>query len=188
MLFDSEEIEGDEVVDSTPFMAYRDVTCNTMDEEGEPPLLAYQRFVMLPSTFAPGHPGKFRIIILTSEPLEQPPELIPPLTSLQVAGAWTDSNAGGCRNFYTWRKNEQYHLQLTRPARVSVVLLRHNPDASASDVALHSKKKAKAKKKKKAKDAQNFLIGFVVAQAADSYAERKMLKLDGRKVSASAGG
>ena len=63
VLFDSEEIEGDEVVDSTPFMAYRDVTCNTMDEEDHKPLAPYERYVMIPSTFEPGKYGKFRIEI-----------------------------------------------------------------------------------------------------------------------------
>jgi hypothetical protein len=214
VLFDSDEIEGDEVVDSTPFMAYRDVTCNTMDEENEPGLFSmqrsvphpvqsadgplmtsdygrlvlipslmasdYGRFVLIPSTFAPGGKGIFRIVILTSEPLEQPPEPIPPLKTLHVAGAWTEANAGGCRNFYTWRKNEQYHLQLSRPARVSVVLARHNPEVS--EAALHSKKKAvQSKKKKKPKDA-NFLMGFIVAVLPTEQSERKLLRLDGRKL------
>eukprot|EP00900_Chrysochromulina_parva_P012449 jgi/Chrpa1/21204/Chrysochromulina_OHIO_Genome00006541-RA len=180
VLFDSDEIEGDEVVDSTPFMAYRDVTCNTMDEENEPGLFSMQRFVLIPSTFAPGGKGIFRIVILTSEPLEQPPEPIPPLKTLHVAGAWTEANAGGCRNFYTWRKNEQYHLQLSRPARVSVVLARHNPEVS--EAALHSKKKAvQSKKKKKPKDA-NFLMGFIVAVLPTEQSERKLLRLDGRKL------
>jgi hypothetical protein len=54
VLFDSDEIEGDEVVDSTPFMAYRDVTCNTMDEENEPGLFSMQRSVPHPVQSADG--------------------------------------------------------------------------------------------------------------------------------------
>lgn len=179
VLFDSEEVEGDEVMDSTPFMAYREVQCNTMDEDDDQPLAPYERYVLCPSTFAPNHKGAFRIIILTRQPLDQPPELLPRLNELVLTGAWTEANAGGCRNYYTWRRNEQYHLSLQRSARVSVVLMRHNPDAASSEVALHSKKKVAktTSKKKKAKDASNFLIGFVVAKAAAN-SERKVLRLE----------
>ena len=179
VLYDSEEIQGDEVSDSTPFMAYREVTCNTFDEEDDQPLQQDEPYVLVPSTFNPNLFSRFRIIVLTSQPLDQPPRLLDPLHQLQISGSWTELNAGGCRNYYTWRRNEQYHLQLGRAARVSVVLMRHNPDVNSSDVALHSKKKvAKTpSKKKKAKDASNFLIGFVVARAG-KHTERKMLKLD----------
>jgi len=176
VLFDSDEMEGDEVIDSTPYMAYREVTCNTMDEEDDTPLAPYERFVLIPSTFEPGRVGQFRIIVFTAKPLEHPPELIPRLREFHLAGAWTETNAGGCRNFYTWRRNEQYSLVLSQAARVSVVLLRHN--AEVSDTALHSKKsKAKlASKKKKAKDTANFLIGFVVARSGPR-ADRKQLHI-----------
>jgi hypothetical protein len=63
VLYDSEEMEGQEVVDSTPFMAYREVTCNTMDEEEDTPLEAYSRYVLCPSTFSPGQRSDFRIIV-----------------------------------------------------------------------------------------------------------------------------
>ena len=181
VLFDSDEMEGEEVVDSTPYQAYREVTCNTMDEEDDKPLQPYERYVMIPSTFEPGKIGKFRIVLLTAKPLEAPPEFVPPLKQMHVAGAWTESNAGGCRNFYTWRRNEQYSLVLSKPARVSVVLLRHN--AEVSDTALHSKKgKSKmASKKKKAKDASNFLIGFVVARAGVR-ADRKQLHIEDEEI------
>jgi hypothetical protein len=181
VLFDSDEMEGEEVTDSTPYMAYREVTCNTMDEEDDQPLQPYERYVMIPSTFEPGKTGKFRIVLYTAKPLEHPPELVPRLKECHVAGAWTESNAGGCRNFYTWRRNEQYSLQLSKPARVSVVLLRHN--AEVSDTALHSKKsKAKAgSKKKKAKDASNFLIGFVVARAGPR-PDRKQLHVEAGEI------
>lgn len=103
---------------------------------------------------------------------------MPPLIKqVHYAGAWTENNAGGCRNYYTWRRNEQYSLQLSGPARVSVVLLRHN--AEVSETALHSKKKGAklASKKKKAKDAANFLIGFVVARAG-ARPDRKQLHIE----------
>ena len=116
--------------------------------------------------------------VLTQKPLERPPVLLPPLNELHVQGSWTEVNAGGCRNHVTWRNNEQYHLEVTQGARVSCVLLRHNPDAIISDTALHSKKaKAHGKKKKKAKDAENVLIGFVVAEVK-GHPERKQLVLD----------
>ena len=152
-----------------------------MDEEDDKPLQPYERYVMIPSTFEPGKIGKFRIVLLTAKPLEAPPEFVPPLKQMHVAGAWTESNAGGCRNFYTWRRNEQYSLVLSKPARVSVVLLRHN--AEVSDTALHSKKgKSKmASKKKKAKDASNFLIGFVVARAGVR-ADRKQLHIEDEEI------
>ena len=36
MLYDSEEIEGDDVVDSTPYMEYREVKANAMDDADDP--------------------------------------------------------------------------------------------------------------------------------------------------------
>ena len=75
VLFDSDEMEGEEVVDSTPYMAYREVACNTFDEKEDQPLQPYSPYVLIPSTFNPGKTGKFRIIVLTSQPLEQPPVL-----------------------------------------------------------------------------------------------------------------
>lgn len=175
MLFDSEEVEGDEVSDSTPFMAYREVVCNTMDEEEDLPLAPYQRYVLCPSTFAPGLAGKFRIIVLTDKPLDHAPELLPALNEVKVTGSWAENNAGGCRNFVTWRRNEQYALQLSRAARVSCVLLRHSAEPP-SDVALHSKK-SKAKPRRKKKDEAAPLIGFVVAAAEHGSAERKRLAI-----------
>lgn len=158
VLFDSDEMEGEEILDSTPYMPYREVTCNTMDEDDDKPLAAHSRVVLLPTTFAPGPKGVFRIVLYTTAPLEQPPELLPRLAELPITGAWTESNAGGCRNYYTWRRNEQYHLQLSRPARVSVVLMRHNPDAAFSDKALFSKKSKAKAKPKKAKDGERATI------------------------------
>eukprot|EP00326_Haptolina_ericina_P017859 CAMPEP_0181188124 /NCGR_PEP_ID=MMETSP1096-20121128/10941_1 /TAXON_ID=156174 ORGANISM="Chrysochromulina ericina, Strain CCMP281" /NCGR_SAMPLE_ID=MMETSP1096 /ASSEMBLY_ACC=CAM_ASM_000453 /LENGTH=654 /DNA_ID=CAMNT_0023277149 /DNA_START=449 /DNA_END=2414 /DNA_ORIENTATION=+ len=164
VLYDSEEIEGDDVVDSSPFMEYREVQCNTFDEEDEQPLGAYQRFVICPSTFQPGKTGEFRLVVLTSRPLDQPPELMPKLVDLSVSGTWTDQTAGGCRNYVSWRKNDQYLLRLRPDSRASVVMFRSNSAANASDTALFSKKKSRSSaKKRKAKDATNFLIGFVVA-------------------------
>ena len=81
VLFDSDEMEGEEVVDSTPYMAYREVACNTMDEEDDKPLAPGERYVMIPSTFEPGRLGRFRIVLYTSAPLEQPQ----PLARLLVA-------------------------------------------------------------------------------------------------------
>lgn len=74
-------------------------------------------------------------------------------------------------------------MKLSRAARVSVVLMRHNAEAIHSELALHSKKsKAKlASKKKRAKDATNFLIGFVVAKA-EARAERKRLHVEGDEI------
>ena len=180
VLYDSEEMEGEEVVDSTPYMAYREVTCNTFDEEDDKPLDEDARYVLIPSTFQPGGRGQFRVIVLTSKPLEQPPELVPRLNEMHLSGAWTESNAGGCRKHFTWRRNEQYHLQLSGPARVSVVLMRHNPDAANLESALHSKKKTARLKKKKAKDPNKFLIGFVVfgADPNEPRATRKRLHIE----------
>ena len=46
----SSHAQGEEVVDSTPYMAYREVTCNTFDEEEDKPLDEYSRYVLIPST------------------------------------------------------------------------------------------------------------------------------------------
>ena len=142
-----------------------------MPHDGDPPVV---------HRFAPGGLGQFRIIVLTNKPLDQPPELIPRLNEMAISGAWTDTNAGGCRKHFTWRRNEQYHLQLSSPARVSVVLMRHNPDAASLTTALHCKKKTARVKKKKAKDPNKFLIGFVVfpADPAEPRATRKRLHVE----------
>ena len=50
----------------------------------------------------------------------QLPTEIPKLTELRREGRWLSHNAGGCRNYVTWRKNEQYLLRLTKAARASV--------------------------------------------------------------------
>ena len=144
------------------------------------PLDEDARYVLIPSTFQPGGRGQFRVIVLTSKPLEQLPELVPRLNEMHLSGAWTESNAGGCRKHFTWRRNEQYHLQLSGPARVSVVLMRHNPDAANMESALHSKKKTARLKKKKAKDPNKFLIGFVVfgADPNEPRATRKRLHIE----------
>ena len=55
----------------------------------------------------------------------QLPTEIPKLTELRREGRWLSHNAGGCRNYVTWRKNEQYLLRLTKAARASV----REPDA-----------------------------------------------------------
>lgn len=83
VLFDSDEMEGEEVVDSTPYMAYREVTCNTMDEEDDKPLQPHERYVLIPSTFEPGKYGRFRIVLYTSQPLDQPPEPIPAIKQVR---------------------------------------------------------------------------------------------------------
>ncbi|KAL1529927.1 hypothetical protein AB1Y20_000855 [Prymnesium parvum] len=181
VLYDSEEIEGDDVVDSTPFISYREVQCNTMDEESEAPLPAYQRFVLCPSTFAPGELIDFRMIIYTDKPLDQPPEALPRLNELSVRHAWTERTAGGCRNYSTWRKNDQFLLRLSANSRASVVMHRANAGVNAGDTALFSNRKAKSSsKKRKNSDATNFLIGFVVAQT--DLGSRKKLTISEEEV------
>jgi len=124
VLYDSEEIEGDDVVDSTPFIAYREVQCNTMDEEAEDPLDG--RYVLCPSTFHPMKLGGFRLVLYTSQPLLQPPQLLSPLRHLSVAGAWSEINAGGCRNHgASWRKNEQYLFTLQPGSRAGPTIDQH---------------------------------------------------------------
>ena len=91
-----------------------------MDEEEDEPLADDSPFVLCPSTFEPNKLGRFRIIILTEHPLAQLPTEIPKLTELRREGRWLSHNAGGCRNYVTWRKNEQYLLRLTKAARASV--------------------------------------------------------------------
>ena len=91
-----------------------------MDEEEDEPLADDSPFVLCPSTFEPNKLGHFRIIILTEHPLAQLPTEIPKLTELRREGRWLSHNAGGCRNYVTWRKNEQYLLRLTKAARASV--------------------------------------------------------------------
>ena len=117
-----------------------------MDEEEDEPLADDSPFVLCPSTFEPNKLGRFRIIILTEHPLAQVtaarpsrsprhrrptrrpplrsraqlPTEIPKLTELRREGRWLSHNAGGCRNYVTWRKNEQYLLRLTKAARASV--------------------------------------------------------------------
>jgi len=57
-MYDSEEIIGDDVLDSTPYIEYREAQCNTMDEEDEDKLAEGQRVVLCPSTFAPDKKGE----------------------------------------------------------------------------------------------------------------------------------
>jgi len=183
VLYDSEEIEGDDVVDSTPFIAYREVQCNTMDEEDDKPLEPYKRYVLCPSSFKPGMLGEFRLVVYTARPLDSPPELLPRLRELVVSGAWSDKNAGGCRNYVTWRKNDQYLLQLAADARASVVMFRAPSAHADTETALFSNKKSKSRsKKKKSKDPNNFLIGFVVAETEAARAPRKKLTVTEEEV------
>jgi len=180
VLYDSEEIEGDDVVDSTPYMAYREVQANTMDEEGEDALPPHTPLVLCPSTFAPGKTGRFRVVVMTERPLAAPPTPLAPLRDLRVRGEWREGNAGGCRNFVSWRQNEQYMLRLNRARRASVVLEREDPQTQRSDVALHSKrKKAKSAASKMGRNrAAELLQGFVVARAHGPHAERRALRID----------
>jgi len=164
VLYDSEEIEGDDVVDSTPFIPYREVQCNTMDEEAEDPLDG--RYVLCPSTFHPMKLGGFRLVLYTSQPLLQPPQLLSPLRHLSVAGAWSEINAGGCRNHgASWRKNEQYLFTLQPGSRASLVLYRESAVSDSDTAAFSSKRSKAASKKHKPKDPAEFYIGFVVCEA-----------------------
>jgi hypothetical protein len=162
------------VLDSTPYIEYREVQCNTMDEEGEPKLQAGARVVLCPSTFLPHKQGKFRLIVLTESALTQPPKLLPTLTELRYAGLWSAGTAGGCRNFATWRNNVQYHLKLSRPARVSVVLMRYDEESTKSDKPLGANKKRARNPKRKAADAELF-IGFVVVRPPAGHPDRRLL-------------
>jgi hypothetical protein len=49
---------------------------------------------------------------MTERPLAAPPTPIAPLRDLCVRGEWREGNAGGCRNYVSWRQNEQYTLRL----------------------------------------------------------------------------
>ena len=173
-MYDSEEIEGDDVLDSTPYIEYREVQCNTMDEEGEDRLKEGTRVVLCPSTFLPNKLGKFRIIVLTESALSQPPILLPPLRDLRCSGLWGAETAGGCRNFVSWRKNVQYQLKLSKPSRVSVLLMRHDEQAQKSDKPLGAKKKRAKNPKRKTADREVF-IGFVVARPPAAHADRRIL-------------
>ena len=104
---------------------------------------------------------------MTERPLAAPPTPIEPLRDLRVSGEWREGNAGGCRNYVSWRQNEQYLLRLNRDRRASVVLERDDPATQGSEVALHSKrKKAKSAASKKGRNrAAELLQGFVVARA-----------------------
>ena len=44
---------------------------------------------------------------MTERPLAAPPTPIEPLRDLRVRGEWREGNAGGCRNYVSWRQNEQ---------------------------------------------------------------------------------
>ena len=182
VLYDSEEIEGDDVVDSTPYIEYREVQANTMDEEGEAELDAHTPLVLCPSTFQPHKTGRFRIVVITERPLAAAPTPVAPLRELAVEGtAWRDGNAGGCRNYVSWRSNEQFLLRLNRGARATVVLMRDDPEGQSSDKALHSKKskaRSAASKKGRNKAKDNFLIGFVAVRVRGAHAERKLLRVD----------
>ena len=183
VLFDSEEIDGDDVVDSTPYIEYREVQANTMDEEGESELGANMPLVLCPSTFKPNKTGRFRIVVLTERPLAAAPQPVAPLRELTTKdAAWRDGNAGGCRNYVSWRANEQYLLRLGRGARATVVLMRDDADAASSEQALHSKKskaRSAASRRGRTKAKDNFLIGFVAVRVtAKQPAEAKLLRVD----------
>ena len=49
---------------------------------------------------------------MTERPLAAPPTPIAPLRDLCMRGEWREGNAGGCRNYVSWRQNEQYTLRL----------------------------------------------------------------------------
>eukprot|EP00306_Pavlova_sp_CCMP459_P016201 CAMPEP_0185205620 /NCGR_PEP_ID=MMETSP1140-20130426/56927_1 /TAXON_ID=298111 /ORGANISM="Pavlova sp., Strain CCMP459" /LENGTH=165 /DNA_ID=CAMNT_0027773221 /DNA_START=1 /DNA_END=495 /DNA_ORIENTATION=- len=65
VLVDSDEIAGDEVVDSTDFVLRREVSCNTLDEEGEQPLAPGMPYIIMPSSFKPNMDGPYRLVIYT---------------------------------------------------------------------------------------------------------------------------
>lgn len=174
VLFDSEEIEGDDVVDSTPYIQYREVQCNTMDEESESRLKADERFVLCPSTFQPNKLGPFRLVVFSESPLAQPPTALPRLRELRHSGRWTRESAGGCRNFWTWRRNEQLFLRLTRAARASVVLMRRDKDTEESETPLLGKKSKSKAARRKHRD-REMCIGFSVATSGD--ASRRVVHL-----------
>lgn len=177
VLYDSEEIDGDDVVDSTPYMEYREVCCNTMDEEDEGRLAADDSFVLCPSTFHPGKQGAYRIVVLTERPLAEPPTLIPPLTVLKRPSHFVAETAGGCRNFTSWRNNDQFLLRLSKPARVSVVMMREDLETRNSTKPLLGKKSKAKAAKKKPRSRDNFLVGFVVSRTRSAYADRRLLEI-----------
>lgn len=162
------------MLDSTPYIEYREVQCNTMDEEGESKLQQGARVVLCPSTFQPNKPGKFRLIVLTESALSQPPTLLPPLTELRCAGVWGAGTAGGCRNFASWRSNVQYHLKLSRTARVSVVLMRHDEKAINSEKPLGANKKRARNPERRTAD-KDLYIGFVVVRPPAGHPDRRLL-------------
>jgi len=179
VLYDSEDIDGDDVVDSTPYIEYREAQCNTMDEAEDERLAAGKPFVLCPSTFEPGKLGKFRVIVLTEFPLKQPPRLLPKLSELRVSGRWVKgSTAGGCRNYFTWRKNEQFLLRMSRSARASVVMMREDPETKKLDKPLFGKKSKSKTGNRKNHDRSDFYIGFTVARADPRRLDLPLLHVD----------
>ena len=112
--------------------------------------------MLCPSTFAPRKHGAFRIVVICDQPLAAAPTPLPPLRELRMSGKWeqerisayslgesrdysprlavpcvVQGNAGGCRNYASWRENEQYALTLSKRARVSVKI----PPRSCRDLA-----------------------------------------------------
>lgn len=177
VFYDDEEIEGEDVIDSTPFMEYREVQCNTMDEEEEPKLQAGHRVVLCPSTFLPSKLGKFKIIVLTEMALAQPPTIMPPLKEMRCSGHWGAETAGGCRNFASWRKNVQYQLKLTKPARVSVLLMRDDHEAMKSHKPHGAGKKRTRNAPRKSADRVLF-IGFVIVRPPPAHAGRRVVHVE----------
>ncbi|KAG8461989.1 hypothetical protein KFE25_014008 [Diacronema lutheri] len=189
VLVNSDEIDGEEIVDSTAFVAAREVSCNTLDEEGELPLAPGVPYVLVPSTFLPGADGQFKVVIYTHTP-PATLEKIPPLLCAQAHGAWRGPTAGGPRDRLSWKRNPQFfvHARSAQPTRISIVL--HREDLSAhrlDEGAKGSRRAAPSEPQSPAADARvgggpheqpaprsaarfGSEIGFVVAYAESSSA------------------
>lgn len=133
VLVNSDEIDGDEIVDSTDFVLRREVSCNTLDEEGEMPLVPGVPYVLVPSSFYPHKDGTFKLIMYTQSEVGSL-ERVPALLRQQKRGQWIGRSAGGPEGGPTWKLNPQFLMHARgasddRPARVSIVLHRRDPDS-----------------------------------------------------------
>ena len=190
VLFDSEEMEGEEVVDSLSLDAVHGVPRggratpstreddkpldDTFEEEEE-----HRRTRRKASSRRPSCPAARALPEVEDKrtPLEQPPELIPRLHGMHVSGAWTESRTpAAARKHYTWRRNEQYLLS-SAGARLRGAAAAQ-PGRGRRHGERCTRRRRPRRRRRRPRTPNKFLIGFVVAAADRRGCTRKRLHIE----------